>query len=97
MCGGSGINGAHPVLELLDHRAALGVLARHSLHRRPVGSRHWMLIWLAIPEPFLFLPAAWEPLYRRVHPRLRATARRRLPTVDIAEDAVSETMARAWP
>jgi RNA polymerase sigma-70 factor (ECF subfamily) len=38
---------------------------------------------------------AWEALYRRAHPRLLAYARRRLPSDDVARDAVSETMARA--
>ncbi len=37
---------------------------------------------------------AWEVLYRRAHPSLLAYARRRLDDVQ-AEDAVSETMARA--
>ena len=37
---------------------------------------------------------AWEVLYRRAYPRLLAYARRRLPAGD-AEEAVSETMARA--
>lgn len=38
---------------------------------------------------------AWEWLYRWVYPRLFAYARRRLPTDAAADDAVSETMARA--
>jgi len=37
---------------------------------------------------------AWEHLYRRVYPRLRAYLARRVGTGE-AEDAVSETMARA--
>jgi RNA polymerase sigma-70 factor (ECF subfamily) len=37
---------------------------------------------------------AWHELYRRVYPRLRAYAVRRVGTVD-AEDVVSETMVRA--
>lgn len=36
----------------------------------------------------------WEAVYRRVRPRLDAYTRRRLPA-DAAEDAVSETLARA--
>ena len=40
-------------------------------------------------------PDAWEMLYRRMHPRLLAYARRRLPSTDLAEDAVAETLARA--
>jgi RNA polymerase sigma-70 factor, ECF subfamily len=40
-------------------------------------------------------PDAWELLYRRAYPRLVAYARRRLATPDQAEEAVSETMARA--
>ncbi len=40
-------------------------------------------------------PDAWEVIYRRAHPRLLSYARRRLATDDQAEDAVSETMARA--
>ena len=40
-------------------------------------------------------PDAWETLYRRAYPRLFSYARRRLPSDDIAEDAVSETMVRA--
>ncbi len=39
---------------------------------------------------------AWEALYRRAYPRLFAYARRRLATPDEAEDAVSETMMRAY-
>ena len=38
---------------------------------------------------------AWEWLYRRSHPRLFAYARRRLSDDAAAEEAVSETMARA--
>jgi RNA polymerase sigma-70 factor (ECF subfamily) len=41
-------------------------------------------------------PEAWEALYRRAHPRLFAFARRRLATPDEAEDAVSETLMRAF-
>lgn len=40
-------------------------------------------------------PDAWEALYRRAYPRLFAYARRRLASEEQAEDAVSETMARA--
>ena len=40
-------------------------------------------------------PDAWEALYRRMHGRLVAYARRRLPSGDLAEDAVAEAMARA--
>ena len=40
-------------------------------------------------------PDAWEQLYRHCHPRLIRYARRRLPTSEAAEDAVSETMMRA--
>lgn len=40
-------------------------------------------------------PDAWERLYRRSYPRLYAYARRRLPSGDAADDAVSETMVRA--
>ncbi len=40
-------------------------------------------------------PDAWEHLYRRSYTRLFSYARRRLPDEDAAEDAVSETMARA--
>jgi RNA polymerase sigma-70 factor, ECF subfamily len=36
----------------------------------------------------------WDAVYRRVRPRLDAYCRRRLPA-DAAEDAVSETLARA--
>lgn len=39
---------------------------------------------------------AWEALYRHAYPRLFAYARRRLATPDEAEDAVSETMIRAF-
>ncbi len=39
-------------------------------------------------------PDAWERLYRHCHPRLLAYARRRLPTTEAAEDAVSEAMMR---
>ena len=39
--------------------------------------------------------AAWDALYRAVYPRLLAYARRRLPSLDEARDAVSETMTRA--
>ncbi len=39
---------------------------------------------------------AWEALYRHAYPRLYAYARRRLTTPDEAEDAVSETMTRAY-
>ena len=37
----------------------------------------------------------WEALYRGVYPRLFTYARRRLTTVEQAEEAVSETMVRA--
>ncbi len=40
-------------------------------------------------------PDAWETIYRQVHPRLYAYARRRLATDEQTEDAVSETMTRA--
>lgn len=40
-------------------------------------------------------PEAWDFLYRRAYPRLFAYARRRLPCEAAADDAVSETMARA--
>ncbi|HCB04871.1 MAG TPA: hypothetical protein DEQ43_11610 [Nocardioides bacterium] len=40
-------------------------------------------------------PDAWELLYRRAYPRLIAFARRRLMAEEQAEEAVSETMARA--
>ncbi len=40
-------------------------------------------------------PDAWEALYRRAYPRLFAYARRRLPSDDAADDAVSEAMVRA--
>ena len=40
-------------------------------------------------------PDAWEFLYRRAYPRLFAYARRRLSSDTAADDAVSETMARA--
>lgn len=39
--------------------------------------------------------AAWELLFRRSYPRLLAYAARRLPTAEMAKDAVSETMTRA--
>jgi RNA polymerase sigma-70 factor (ECF subfamily) len=39
---------------------------------------------------------AWETLYRHAYPRLYAYARRRLASPDEAEDAVSETMMRAF-
>ena len=38
---------------------------------------------------------AWEALFRRAYPRLFAYARRRLFAEQAADDAVSETMARA--
>lgn len=38
---------------------------------------------------------AWEALYRHAYARLLAYARRRLPGREQADDAVSETMARA--
>lgn len=41
-------------------------------------------------------PDAWEALYRRAYPRLYAFARRRLTTPDEAEDAVAETITRAY-
>lgn len=40
-------------------------------------------------------PDAWEALYRAARPQLLRFARLRLATDDQAEDAVSETMARA--
>lgn len=40
-------------------------------------------------------PDAWEVIYCRAHPRLLAYASRRLATRELAEDAVSETVARA--
>lgn len=40
-------------------------------------------------------PDAWEALFRRAHPRLRAYARRRVGHPEQAEDAVSETFTRA--
>lgn len=40
-------------------------------------------------------PDAWEAIYRRLHPRLFALARRRVADSQSAEDVVSETMARA--
>lgn len=40
-------------------------------------------------------PEAWEYLYRACYPRLLAYARRRLPTLDQAREAVGETMVRA--
>lgn len=40
-------------------------------------------------------PDAWEALYRRCHPKLVSYARRRLPSSQAAEDAVSEAFARA--
>ncbi len=39
--------------------------------------------------------ASWELLFRRSYPRLLAYATRRLPTTEMAKDAVSETMTRA--
>lgn len=38
---------------------------------------------------------AWEALYAGAYPKLLAYARRRLPTLDHARDAVAETMTRA--
>ena len=40
-------------------------------------------------------PDAWEQLYRHLRPKLVDYARRRLPSVTAAEDAVSEAFARA--
>jgi RNA polymerase sigma-70 factor, ECF subfamily len=40
-------------------------------------------------------PDAWEELYRRCRPKLLTYARRRLPSIQAAEDAVSEAFARA--
>ncbi len=40
-------------------------------------------------------PDAWECLYRHSYRRLYSYARRRLPTSEAAEDAVSETLLRA--
>lgn len=40
-------------------------------------------------------PDAWETIFRQSHGRLFAFARRRTSSADRAEDAVSETMARA--
>ena len=39
--------------------------------------------------------SAWELLYRRSYPRLLAYARRRLPSMDLARDAVGEAVTRA--
>ena len=39
---------------------------------------------------------AWEALYRRAYPGLLGYARRRLPSREEADDAVSETFARAY-
>lgn len=39
---------------------------------------------------------AWEALYRRAYPALLGYARRRLPSREEADDAVSETFARAF-
>ncbi len=41
-------------------------------------------------------PDAWEELYVRSYPRLHDYARRRLPTREEADDAVSEAFARAY-
>lgn len=41
-------------------------------------------------------PDAWEALYRLAYPRLSAYAARRLPGAAEVEDAVSETMTRAY-
>ena len=41
-------------------------------------------------------PDAWEALYRLAYPRLSAYAARRLPGRTDVEDAVSETMTRAY-
>jgi len=41
-------------------------------------------------------PDAWETLYRHAYPGLHAFARRRLAGDHLADDAVSETMARAY-
>lgn len=41
-------------------------------------------------------PDAWESIYRRIYPGLLAYARRRLPSREQADDAVSETMLRAF-
>jgi RNA polymerase sigma-70 factor, ECF subfamily len=38
---------------------------------------------------------AWDVLYRRSYPKLLAYASRRLPTSELAKDAVGETMTRA--
>ncbi|HEY1829350.1 MAG TPA: sigma-70 family RNA polymerase sigma factor [Acidimicrobiales bacterium] len=38
---------------------------------------------------------AWEALFRRTYPKLLSYAARRLPTQDLAKDAVGETMTRA--
>jgi RNA polymerase sigma-70 factor (ECF subfamily) len=38
---------------------------------------------------------AWEALFRRSYPKLLAYAARRLPTPELAKDAVGETMTRA--
>jgi RNA polymerase sigma-70 factor (ECF subfamily) len=40
-------------------------------------------------------PKAWTEIYRNAYPRLYSYARRRLPSSEAAEDAVSETMSRA--
>jgi RNA polymerase sigma-70 factor (ECF subfamily) len=39
-------------------------------------------------------PLSWETLYRRMYPSMLAYARRRLPTVEEAQDAVSEALTR---
>lgn len=41
-------------------------------------------------------PDAWEELYVRSYPRLHDYARRRVPTREEADDAVSEAVARAY-
>ena len=38
---------------------------------------------------------AWDALFRRSYPKLLAYASRRLPTSELAKDAVGETMTRA--
>jgi RNA polymerase sigma-70 factor, ECF subfamily len=40
-------------------------------------------------------PLVWEAIFRRAYPQLLAYARRRLPTAELAKDAVSEAVARA--
>jgi len=56
MGGGSGLSAAHPVLEALEHRTALTMLARGVLRRKShIASRQWMLVWPGIPDPVLYV------------------------------------------